>query len=69
MVDQVTKKWNDASWWKKFVLVNLIIPWTPLILLMLAFFAPPEVVEAVNESGSLLMSNVAVGWSIVSSFM
>lgn len=69
MVDQVTKQWSNASWWKKFVLVNLVIPWTPLILLMLAFFAPPEVAEGVTESGGLLLANAQMGWSILTSFL
>lgn len=68
MVDQVAQKWNNASMWKKFILVNLIIPWTPLVLLMLAFFAPPEVVDIVNETGSIIGDLAVTGWSVATTF-
>lgn len=41
MVDTVVAQWKAAGFWKKFILVNIAIPWTPIIMLATAYFAPP----------------------------
>lgn len=75
MVSYVKKKahgfgraWNNSGFLKKFFLVNLIIPWTPIILLALAYFAPPEMVDLVNENGKLVGQVAGESWKLAAHF-
>ena len=68
MFKSLTAQWTQAGYFKKFVLVNLVIPWTPIIMLSLAYFAPPEVVEVVAENGKLVGEVADASWQLASYF-
>lgn len=68
MVDTVVAQWKAASFWKKFVLINIAIPWTPIIMLAVAYFAPPEVVELVTKNGKLVGEVVGTSWELAGYF-
>lgn len=65
---KLAEKWKTSPTWKKFILVNLVIPWTPIIMLSISYFAPPEVVDMVNQNGKLVGSVAGESWKIASFF-
>ena len=68
MIAKLKHNWNESSAWKKFILVNLIIPWTPIILLSVAVLSPPDVAFMVEENGKLVGSVVGESWKLASFF-
>lgn len=61
-------KWKEASFLKKFILVNIIIPWTPIILLVGGLVAPPDVMELVTENGKLVGAVAGTSFQLASHF-
>lgn len=64
----LSARWKEASFFKKFVLVNIIIPWTPIIMLAIAVLAPPEVIDLVNENGKLVGQVAGESWKLAAHF-
>ena len=61
-------KWKAASFWKKFILINIAIPWTPIILTGLYTFAPPDLVELVEQNGKLVGVVAGTSWQLAGYF-
>lgn len=68
MFSNVINQWKNASFLKKFVLVNILIPWTPIILLVGGFFAPPDVMDLVTVNGKLAGQVVGSSFQLASHF-
>lgn len=68
MLKSLASKWSEASATRKFILVNMVIPWIPIFMLCTAYFAPPEVVEMLNENGKLMGLMAGESWKLASFF-
>lgn len=67
-MSSLSAKWKEASFFKKFVLVNLVIPWTPIVLLIGGYFAPPEVMNLVETNGKLVGAVAGTSFELASAF-
>lgn len=61
-------RWKNAGFFKKFILINLLIPYTPIVLLLGGMYAPPEVMDLVVVNGKLVGEVSGTTFQLASAF-
>lgn len=64
--DALKEKWSTAPLWMKVLIVLQIYPVIPTLMLLTAWFAPPEVNELLLANGQVAKELVGTAWQLCS---
>lgn len=62
-------RWKEASWWEKFIIINVIYPWTPTIVYLSSLYGHVVVDRIEQVPGGAMLIDAAVDAVLIGSYL